>query len=209
MTETTCSIDGCERPVKSTLYKLCAPHYTRKMRHGDPLAGGPMRAARPAGTIPATRPAHRDCSVDGCEKNQICRKLCAMHYSRWHRYGDPLAEGVHTKFAGQDFDELVDRTGGPDACHPWKGALDKQGYGRYRKVGALDERSHRESARRTYGPLPAKETGIVVDHRCHDPRTCPGGPSCPHRKCCNPAHLKLVQQSENASFDRNARFHWF
>lgn len=38
-----CRIDGCDRPIKNKANRLCDPHYKRLWRHGDPLAGGPLR----------------------------------------------------------------------------------------------------------------------------------------------------------------------
>lgn len=33
------------------------------------------------------------CSIEGCERLIVARKLCGAHYRRWHLYGDPLAGG--------------------------------------------------------------------------------------------------------------------
>lgn len=38
---TTCSIDGCEKPAKARGW--CVAHYTRWIRHGDPLGGHFLR----------------------------------------------------------------------------------------------------------------------------------------------------------------------
>jgi hypothetical protein len=38
MAKSTCSIDGCEKPVLSRGW--CSAHWTRWSRHGDPLSGG-------------------------------------------------------------------------------------------------------------------------------------------------------------------------
>ncbi len=40
-------------------------------------------------------------------------------------------------------------------------------------------------------------TGLHLDHTCHDPKTCSGGPKCLHRKCVNPNHLEAVTRSVN------------
>lgn len=82
----------------------------------------------------------------------------------------------------------IDRSGGPDACHPWQGRLSPQGYGTYaerlpgpgRKV--RQHRAHRVIFELEVGPIP---DGLVLDHLCR------------RRECCNPAHLEAVTQGEN------------
>lgn len=40
--------------------------------------------------------------------------------------------------------------------------------------------------------------GLVVDHTCHnEDKTCSGRGGCLHRKCINPAHLRVVSHLEN------------
>lgn len=44
-------------------------------------------------------------------------------------------------------------------------------------------------------PIPA---GMVLDHLCHDPEVCKfKGRECPHRRCVNPMHLKVVTVAAN------------
>lgn len=45
------------------------------------------------------------------------------------------------------------------------------------------------------GPVPA---GMTIDHLCHTPESCAGGPACQHRRCVNPAHLTLATYRDNA-----------
>jgi hypothetical protein len=72
----------------------------------------------------------------------------------------------------------------------------KQGYGR---VGQLQ--AHRVAWERVNGPIPS---GMVIDHVCHEPRTCRGGDACPHRACVNPDHLALSTNAANCSARRSS-----
>ncbi len=57
---------------------------------------------------------------------------------------------------------------------------------------------HRMTYADAYGPIP---DGHVVGHVCHDiavaAGTCIGGMGCPHRRCCNPAHLRAMTVADN------------
>lgn len=63
----TCTIDGCERPARRRGW--CGAHHQRFLRHGDPLGGGPDRAAAPP-----------VCVVEGCDKAPVGRGLCNSHW---------------------------------------------------------------------------------------------------------------------------------
>jgi len=97
---------------------------------------------------------------------------------------------------------LVDRSGGPDACWPWLGRLTGQGYGRWwtRRDGRkVCHRAHRVALQLELGP-----TTLVADHECHNrDLDCAGGPSCVHRRCCNPAHLAAVTPEINGTTGRS------
>lgn len=58
------------------------------------------------------------------------------------------------------------------------------------------ELTHRAAYLATYGAIP---DGLQIDHRCHDPEQCkpPRAAECPHRRCCNPDHLKPATAREN------------
>jgi hypothetical protein len=81
------------------------------------------------------------------------------------------------------FWEKVDRNGGPDSCWPWIGYVDNPGYGGF----AIKQRYYRAS-RIAYlvgiGPFP---TDLHVLHRCDN------------TKCCNPNHLFLGTDADNAA----------
>jgi hypothetical protein len=66
-------------------------------------------------------------------------------------------------------------------CHEWQGALTYNGYGRIGVNGKV-QRVHRVAYELAHGPIPE---GIVVCHRCDNPR------------CCNPDHLFLGTTQEN------------
>ena len=85
----------------------------------------------------------------------------------------------------------------------------KDGYGIFLPFsGARKVAAHRWAYEVYNGPIP---DGMQVDHLCHTQAvkdgTCDGGVDCPHRRCCNPAHLELVTNAENTirqnHFERN------
>lgn len=93
------------------------------------------------------------------------------------------------------FWERVDRSGGPDACWAYAGARSADGYGRVRLGGRVIG-SHVAAYEFARGPI---ERGLVVRHLCveRSSRRIPGGPLA-ERACCNPRHLELGTQRENA-----------
>lgn len=90
-----CTIDGCENRG-GIRHGFCNKHYRRWQRHGDPLAGGPDQDRKGWTALVAESP-DRQCSVDGCIRPLIAQGLCAAHYGRWAKYGDPLGGGPFRK----------------------------------------------------------------------------------------------------------------
>lgn len=90
--------------------------------------------------------------------------------------------------------------GQPDECWPWLRGRISSGYGiapfKGKQTGA-----HRVAYILTNGPIPADKQ---IDHTCHTEK-CTAGDDCPHRRCCNPAHLKLVTKAENLAAGRMYR----
>jgi hypothetical protein len=74
------------------------------------------------------------------------------------------------------------QTGTPDACWPWKGPRDKEGYGVITDDTRRQIRAHRIAFERINGPIPQ---GQYVLHHCDNP------------PCCNPAHLWLGTIADN------------
>jgi hypothetical protein len=72
---TTCVLDYCDRPPRSSRQPLCEGHYYQR-RRGKPFA--PL----------IERVAGDECSIDGCDKPRTGR-YCAMHKARLVRHGDP------------------------------------------------------------------------------------------------------------------------
>lgn len=63
------------------------------------------------------------------------------------------------------------------------------GYGRFQYEGRLLKSAHRVAYELAVGPIPV---GLLVRHTCDNP------------PCCNPAHLELGTNADNAS-DRDTR----
>ena len=75
-------------------------------------------------------------------------------------------------------------------CWVWTGRLDRDGYGRIGDRGA-----HRTVWLVLHGPI---ESGLQLDHLCHDPAVCRLSTRCPHRRCVNPDHLAPATAAANS-----------
>lgn len=85
-------------------------------------------------------------------------------------------------------------------CLIWTGAT-AHGYGKMKDEGRMIP-VHLAAWRSAYGPVPA---GLQIDHLCHNPKTCPGGWSCPHRACHEITHLGVATGRENVSRGKDGR----
>lgn len=73
--------------------------------------------------------------------------------------------------------------GAPNACWPFTGSLDSNGYGQHYFDGRLHQ-AHRVAYELTKGPI---APGLHLDHLCRN------------RRCCNPHHLEPVTCRENVN----------
>jgi hypothetical protein len=85
--------------------------------------------------------------------------------------------------------------GGEEDCWPWTAGTYPAGYGMFGVKAGVTRRAHRLAFEVIVGPIPE---GLDLDHLCHTIATdCPGGNSCPHRRCCNPLHMEPVTRRTN------------
>lgn len=93
----------------------------------------------------------------------------------------------------------------PNGCWRWDGTVYRNGYGKCRMAAKRaygTQLAHRASYLAAGKVIPP---GLDLDHTCHDPRTCRGGDTCPHRRCVNPDHGEPVTRSVNL---RRGRGRW-
>lgn len=130
------------------------------------------------------------CSVEGCSGAFRTRGMCNKHYKRWLNHGHP-AELRHRIF-GSVLHRVLSCIVPGENCWDWSGHL-SEGYPRIGMNGRL-VLVHRWWYAFLNGPIP---DGLTIDHACHNGTGCPGGPTCPHRRCLNPSHLEAVTLREN------------
>jgi HNH endonuclease len=173
-----CKSDDCERPV-----------------HAKGLCSTCLQRAR----VARLRESGITCTVTDCQRSiyNVMRGMCRPCYERFLAFGDPLSHGNRPdlgKTLEQRFWEKVDKSGD---CWIWTAGLTR-GYGQFivmRGKRGYPVRAHRLAWELTRGPIP---DGLDLDHLCHNRnRSCPGGDTCPHRRCVNPDHLEPVTNEEN------------
>lgn len=130
----------------------------------------------------------RTCSCSpGCTRKVVARGLCDPAYRAAKRADSlpPVPPRRHT------VETLMANVRKTADCWVWTGCISEQGYGRVHKGKA-----HRRIYEVLVGAIPA---GMSLDHECHNrDESCPGGPTCMHRRCVNPAHLIPRPRGENA-----------
>ena len=91
-----------------------------------------------------------------------------------------------------------------DGCWLWRGSRARNGYGRFRISPNRTAPAHRFSYQLLRGPV---SEGFEIDHLCHDAE-CTLGEACPHRRCVNQWHMRLVTHRENMASGRSNMARW-
>jgi len=124
----------------------------------------------------------RLCKIDGCDKNKYSLEMCAAHYKRFKRHGDPLKGGT---FSGEPIsylnNALLQKT---DECMIWPFGKDQSGYGLIH-IERRKKYVHRVVCERVKGPAPKEKP--ISRHLCGNGNI----------GCFNPRHLDWGDQVEN------------
>lgn len=120
--------------------------------------------------------------------NFICEN-CGKQFKRPlrnYRFCSRSCAGLtaHHATTPETFWDKVDKSGGVDACWPWTGGCNRDGYGVTRWTERRKAHTHRIAYELTHGQI---TPGLEILHRCDNP------------PCCNPAHLFEGTQAENVT----------
>ena len=124
------------------------------------------------------------CSIPNCGKPTRARGWCNAHWTRWSRYGDPLAGQQFRDAALRYLHEVVIPHEDSENCLPWPYNKTSDGYGR---IGINGKRvaTHRLVCSMVHGAAPSQ--GHEAAHSCGNG----------HLGCVNPHHLSWKTRSEN------------
>ena len=156
------------------------------------------------------------------EQEKLLARSLRLGRGRWRRHVVPVEEALRMRDDGLSFDAIGSAlgfgrntvvaalraeghsvskrkgSGDPDfwplvvktnTCWIWTGSTDPKGYG-IARVNGMSHRAHRY----VYAALVEEiRPGMVIDHRCGNPR------------CVNPEHLRQVSNAENTQFGKRAK----
>lgn len=105
------------------------------------------------------------CVEEGCTRKARTRQLCNAHYEYQRRRGGFVGVPDPRSDQAARYESKVDRSGGPDACHPWTASVNHAGYGNFRADGKMNL-AHRWAYSQFVAPLKDEE---VVRHSCDNP----------------------------------------
>ena len=124
------------------------------------------------------------CSVQGCRKGgKLRRGWCPTHYTKWWKYGDPLA-GSTCGGEPMLFIQDVAMAHEGDECLLWPYTKANYGYGEV-NVDGRKRLVHRVVCELVYGKPPDGKNDAAH--------------SCGVRLCCNPRHLRWASRAENVA----------
>lgn len=135
-------------------------------------------------------------SCKHCRRPATRKGLCGAHYKKLRKYGDPLAgtTNMRGRTRLEQYLAKVDQRG-PGECWPWKAGRSEKNYGQFADGNGGSMPAHRFGFSVFFRP---PEPDEVVDHICHNTdQSCPGGNTCEHRACQNPAHWEAVADETN------------
>ena len=171
-----CIVDGCDRPHKAK--GMCKPHYNRNYYHTNPGSNFDLTCSVCGAAWVGKRKDGRFCPK--------CKPL-AISISR-----SPENLGVYDAIRTGSDQEVLDAIFRrckitESGCWEWQGYLNANGYGRV-ATGRSGRGGHEQTHRVTFEYATGiKPGGMVVHHKCAI------------RACCNPDHLQLATQNENAA----------
>lgn len=145
--------------------------------------------------------AEDTCATCGEDRPIIARGLCTRCYQRAAK-ADQLDQHPRTRATFEQNMQAARNAETADGCRPWP-TVTRTGYPTAVKVDGRQVSAHVAAWTAENGPVPP---GHTLDHECHtDSDTCPGGTTCPHRRCVRATHLTPVTPVEQQRRRRSYR----